>query len=130
MANQVSNSSKLRGRVEQLIDQWGQNLLQLGLDQSTYDVPGAIGILKKIPPQSTAYSQAQTQIQDWQEWLNHPTPPPKYQPPVDTYEPPVEKAQPPVEPDQPAPQPTPTPEGENQPPIELNQPLTTPSTGI
>ncbi|WP_027255083.1 hypothetical protein [Planktothrix agardhii] len=130
MANQVSNSSKLRGRVEQLIDQWGQNLLQLGLDQSTYDVPGAIGILKKIPPQSTAYSQAQTQIQDWQEWLNPPAPPPEYQPPVDTYEPPVEKAQPPVEPDQPAPQPTPTPEGENQPPIELNQPLTTPSTGI
>jgi hypothetical protein len=128
MANQVSNSSKLRGRVDQLIDQWSQNLLQLGLDQSTYDVPGAIGILKKIPPQSTAYSQAQAQIQDWQQWLN--PPPPEYQPPAETYEPPVEQVQPPVETDELPPEPTPTPEEADQPPIELNQPITTPNTNI
>ncbi|VXD14283.1 hypothetical protein [Planktothrix paucivesiculata] len=131
MANQVSNSSRLRSRVEQLIDQWGQNLLQLGLDQSTYDVPGAIGILKKIPPQSAAYSQAQAQIQDWQQWLNPPAPQPEYQPPAETYESPVEQAQPPVETyDQPSPEPPPIPEVSNQPPIELNKPLTTPATGI
>ncbi|HEY9866283.1 MAG TPA: hypothetical protein V6D21_19080 [Candidatus Obscuribacterales bacterium] len=103
----------------------------MGLDQSTYDLPGAIGILKKIPPQSAAYSQAQAQIQDWEQWLNPPAPQPEYQPPTETYEPPVEQLQPSIEPyDQPSPEPPPTPEISNQPPIELNKPLTTPATDI
>jgi hypothetical protein len=131
MANQVSNSSNLRSRVDQLIDQWSQNLLQLGLDQSTYDIPGAIAILKKIPSRSSAYSQAQAQIQDWQQWLNPPPPQPEYQPPVETYEPPVEQVQPPVDDYQLPPEPAePAPEVPDEPPVELNQPITTPNTNI
>lgn len=124
MAKKVSTSSQLRSRVEQLIDQWSQNLLQLGLDQSTYDLPGAIGILKKIPPGSSAYSSAQAQIQDWQDWLNPPAPQPEYQPPIESVQPPVEEYQLPPEPT------PPTPETPNEPSLELNQPITTPATDI
>ncbi|MBD2483590.1 hypothetical protein [Planktothrix sp. FACHB-1365] len=132
MANKVSNSSRLRSQVDQLINQWSQSLLQLGLDQSTYDLPGAIGILKKIPPGTSTYSQAQAQIQDWQQWLNPPTPQPEYQPPVEEVQPPVEEVQPPIEEVQPPPEPNlPPQDAPNEPPpIELNKPLTTPATGI
>ncbi len=132
MVDRVTNNSGLRARANQLINQWSQSLFQLGLDQSSYDLPGAIAILKKIPPGSSAYSSAQTQIQDWQQWLNPPAPQPEYQPPVEEYQPPVEEYQPPVEEYQPPveeyqpPSATvsPSPVEPTQPPIELNKPIT------
>lgn len=132
MVDRVTNASGLRARANQLINQWSQSLLQLGLDQSSYDLPGAIAILKKIPPGSSAYSSAQAQIQDWQQWLSPAAPEPEYQAPVEEYQPPVEEYQapveeyqPPVEEYQPPSATIPsTPTEPTQPPIQLNKPIT------
>ncbi len=77
-ASSVSSSSSQRGKADQLISQWSQDLLKIGLDQSVYDVPGAIATLRQIPYGSRAYNSAQSQIQTWEEWLN---------PPAQRYEP-------------------------------------------
>ncbi|ERT09912.1 hypothetical protein M595_0032 [Lyngbya aestuarii BL J] len=72
LASQVSPSSSWRGRADNLIGQWSQEILEIGLDESVYDLPAAIATLKKIPYGTNAYNAAQPQIQTWEEWLNPP----------------------------------------------------------
>ncbi|NJK37759.1 MAG: hypothetical protein HC920_08350 [Oscillatoriales cyanobacterium SM2_3_0] len=72
LASRVSLSSSWRSQADQLIDEWSQELLQIGLDQSTYNVEGAIVTLRRIPYGSSAYYAAQEQIRDWEAWLAPP----------------------------------------------------------
>lgn len=71
-ASEVSLSSRWRSQADQLIDDWSQQLLQIGLDQSTYNLEQAIATLSKIPYGSSAYYTAQERIQDWEAWLSPP----------------------------------------------------------
>ena len=80
LASQVSPSSSLRGRADNLIGRWSQEILEIGLDQSVYDLPAAIATLKKIPYGTNAYNAAQPQIQTWETWLNPPPPEPEPEP--------------------------------------------------
>ncbi|WP_413165763.1 hypothetical protein ACL6C3_04655 [Capilliphycus salinus ALCB114379] len=70
LASGVSPSSSSRGLADRLISEWSQEMLEIGLDQSVYDLPAAIATLKKIPYGTNAYNAAQPQIQTWEEWLN------------------------------------------------------------
>ncbi|MEA5521712.1 hypothetical protein [Limnoraphis robusta] len=80
LASQVSPSSSWRGRADRLIGEWSQEILDIGLDQSVYDLPAAIATLKKIPYGTNAFNAAQPQIQTWEGWLNPPPPQPEPQP--------------------------------------------------
>ncbi|MDY7020287.1 MAG: hypothetical protein SWJ54_02855 [Cyanobacteriota bacterium] len=77
LVSNIPQSSSWRDRANRLIEQWGQEILEIGLDQSVYDLPQAIATLKKVPYGTSAYNAAQPQIQTWQEWLNPPAPEPE-----------------------------------------------------
>lgn len=77
LASKVSPSSSWRGRADRLIGEWSQKMLDIGLDQSVYDLTTAIATLKKIPYGTNAYTAAQPQIQTWEQWLNPPAPQPE-----------------------------------------------------
>ncbi|MGL5080779.1 MAG: hypothetical protein ACRC8A_04775 [Microcoleaceae cyanobacterium] len=124
LASRVSLSSSWRSQANQLIDDWSQQLLQTGLDQSTYDVEGAIATLRKIPYGSSAYYAAQGQIRDWEAWLN----PPSVEPPEEPQQTPSQSESYPNEPsnrynESPTNEPLPRlqPQEVN---IELNKPVT------
>ncbi len=68
-ADGVGLSSPLRREAEGLMNQWGQQMLQAAIRQSSADVSGAIATAQKIPPGTEAYAQAQLQIQAWRRSL-------------------------------------------------------------
>ncbi|OCR01609.1 hypothetical protein BCD67_19170 [Oscillatoriales cyanobacterium USR001] len=73
LANQVSESSGLRSQAREMISDWSRQIFAIAEAQSSSDLPGAIAILRKIPPGTPLYEQARSQIETWQEILNPPS---------------------------------------------------------
>lgn len=66
IASQISTSGTTQSEINAAINQWSWQLLQLATDQANaLNVAGAIATAQKIPPRTSAYAQAQTQIQTW-----------------------------------------------------------------
>ncbi|MBK4728306.1 chromosome segregation ATPase [Oxynema sp. CENA135] len=103
-ANQISTLSPLRASADAAIDDWSRRLLDLAQEQSVYDLEAAIQLAQKVPYYSSAYRQAQNQIEGWQLLL---APPPIPEPDVATPSP-----QTPAPTATPNPLPVPTDEGE------------------
>ncbi len=55
----VPDSSPVRAEAVAAIDQWSQQMVQVAQSQADYDVPGAIAIVQRVPPGSSAYGAAQ-----------------------------------------------------------------------
>lgn len=67
VASQISGNS-LQSEVNVAINEWSWQLLQLARDQAlALNFPAAVAIAQKIPSRAAAYSEAQTQIQAWQQ---------------------------------------------------------------
>jgi hypothetical protein len=73
LANQVSESSSLRSQANEAISDWSRQIFAMAQDQSGSNLPGAIAILRKIPPGTPLYEQARSQIQSWEEYLTPPS---------------------------------------------------------
>ncbi len=82
LADRVPVKNPLRADVNFALNSWGQQLLRIAQDRSTYDMPAAIAIADKIPRSSDAYQAAQDRIADWNRILN-PPPPPQVEPSPD-----------------------------------------------
>ena len=96
-ASQVSFGSTWRAQADRNIQQWSQQLWGIAQDLSWSDLSAAISTAEQIPPDSTLYDRAQTQIQDWVGLLNSTPPAQEYVEPAPEY---VEPAQEYVEPAQ------------------------------
>ncbi len=59
MVQSVPDSSPVRAEAVAAIDQWSQQIVQVAQSQADYDVPGAIAIVQRVPPGSSAYGAAQ-----------------------------------------------------------------------
>ncbi|HEY9825335.1 MAG TPA: hypothetical protein V6D19_07800 [Stenomitos sp.] len=66
-ANQIADGSRLRGKAQQAIKDWGNQMLELATSRSRYDLTEAIAIAQQIPATAPAYEPAQQQIRVWQE---------------------------------------------------------------
>lgn len=64
-ANQISSSSTLRIQADQAMDQWGQQILELARQRVRTDRAAAIAIAQQVPRSTSAYADAQFQIQAW-----------------------------------------------------------------
>ena len=67
IANQVPEESEVRFDAEDVIDQWGQQILERARSRAETDLPAAIAIAQQVPQFSTTYADAQFQIQIWKE---------------------------------------------------------------
>jgi hypothetical protein len=65
-ANQIPARSPLRSEAQQVINDWGNQMLALAARQATIDPNEAIAIAQQIPSFCTAYDEAQKQILVWQ----------------------------------------------------------------
>ncbi|MGL5058837.1 MAG: hypothetical protein ACRC62_02555 [Microcoleus sp.] len=70
LASQVPESSSLRWQATEAINEWSERILEIGMEQSSSDLAGAIATLKKIPAGTRAFDEARSQIQIWQQALN------------------------------------------------------------
>jgi hypothetical protein len=75
LANRISTNNILRMDANVAIDGWSQQLLQIARSQGESDIPTAINTAKLIPRGSSAYADAQAQINTWQQFLSPPTTP-------------------------------------------------------
>ncbi|NER02360.1 MAG: hypothetical protein F6K17_06800 [Okeania sp. SIO3C4] len=91
IAQKVPTYSSRQSEASQLINQWGQQILSIAMDEVNRNVPLAIEIASKIPVSSIAYNSAQNQIRTWQTWVNT-TPTPEYQAPTPEYQTPTPEA--------------------------------------
>lgn len=71
-ANQVPDSSELRGEADTVIAQWSEQMLAIARERSAFDLQGAIDIAQRIPTYASAYPAAQRDIDAWQQLLNPP----------------------------------------------------------
>ncbi|MBD2136856.1 chromosome segregation ATPase [Anabaena sp. FACHB-1237] len=69
LANRVSSRNVLRLDVNIAIDQWSQEILNIARSQSEVDIAKAIDIAKLVPAGSSAYRDAQQEIQNWQQFM-------------------------------------------------------------
>lgn len=69
LANRVSSRNVLRLDVNIAIDQWSQQLLNMARSQSEVDIAQAIDTAKLVPPGSSAYRDAQQEIQNWRQFM-------------------------------------------------------------
>jgi soluble cytochrome b562 len=74
-AARVPKSSALRSQARLLMDNWGNQMLEVAQNTATSDLRRAIAIAKVIPSNTSSYSSAQNFIQQWELQLN-PTPSP------------------------------------------------------
>ncbi|MCU0546498.1 MAG: hypothetical protein MUE44_30755 [Oscillatoriaceae cyanobacterium Prado104] len=74
LASQVPESSSLRWQAVEAINEWSERILEIGMEQSSSDLAGAIATLKKIPQGTRAFNEARSQIQIWQQALNNTEP--------------------------------------------------------
>ncbi len=65
-ANQIPARSPLRTEAQQVMNDWGNEMLALAARQATIDTNEAIAIAQQIPSYCTAYDEAQKQILAWQ----------------------------------------------------------------
>lgn len=77
--NQVPPQSPLRSQADQLLFQWGNQILQSAQDLASQDLPQAMATAQLIPANHPLYGAAQRQIEAWQQNL---TPPPTVPPPA------------------------------------------------
>lgn len=66
-ANQIDQVSLERPEADQVIDQWSQRILEIARQRAKADRAGAIAIAQQIPSFTSAYMDAQSQIQLWRE---------------------------------------------------------------
>ena len=67
MASQVTTTGDVQAEITASVNDWSWQLLQRARDQANIlDFAGAIATAQKIPAQTAAYAEAQTQIQTWQ----------------------------------------------------------------
>ena len=74
-AARVPKSSSLRSQARLAMDNWAGQMLEVAQSNATSDLRRAIAIAKVIPDNTSAYSSAQSLIQQWQQQLN-PSPQP------------------------------------------------------
>ena len=74
-AARVPRSSPLRAQAQSAMDNWGGQMLEIAQSVATTDLRRAISIAKVIPERTSAYSSAQSVVQQWQQQLNQATPP-------------------------------------------------------
>ncbi|NEQ76650.1 MAG: hypothetical protein F6K23_28620 [Okeania sp. SIO2C9] len=91
LAQKVPTYSSRQFEASQLINQWGQQILSIAMDEVNRNVPLAIEIASKIPVNSVAYNSAQSQIRIWQTWLT-PTPSVEDRTPTPEYQTPTPEA--------------------------------------
>jgi len=70
LADQIAPSSNLGTDAANAINEWSWQLLAVARSQAKYDLPGAIGIAQKVPARASAYREAQSQIQTWNQQQN------------------------------------------------------------
>lgn len=66
-ANQVPGESPQRTEADSQIDRWSEELLQMAIERSSYDLLGAIEIVKSIPEGTSVSAEAQSYLDFWQE---------------------------------------------------------------
>lgn len=76
-AARVPKSSALRPAARLAMDNWSSQMLEVAQSAATTDLRRAISIAKVIPDSTSAYSSAQSFIQQWEQQLNPPTAPPQ-----------------------------------------------------
>jgi tetratricopeptide (TPR) repeat protein len=59
MVQAVPDNSPARAEALAVVDQWSQQMMQVAQSKADYDVPGAIAIVQRVPPGSSAYGDAQ-----------------------------------------------------------------------
>jgi len=64
--NQVSSFSSWRYEADQAMDEWSYQILEMARQRASQDRTGAIAIAQQVPRFSSAFTEAQYQIQDWQ----------------------------------------------------------------
>ncbi|CAA9559358.1 hypothetical protein AVDCRST_MAG81-759 [uncultured Synechococcales cyanobacterium] len=64
-ANQVSSFSSQRAEADAAIDQWSQEILEMARQRASYDRTGAIAIAQLVPRSTSAFAEAQSDIQLW-----------------------------------------------------------------
>jgi len=73
LANKISTRNILRMDANVAIDQWSEQILQMARSQGESNIEQGIKIAQLIPPDTSAYKDAQDQILIWQHFL-HPQP--------------------------------------------------------
>jgi hypothetical protein len=68
-ANKISFQSPARLQADEAINNWGEEVLKLARQQAEVDTLQAIAIAKQIPEFSSAYAEAQSLMQTWQDQL-------------------------------------------------------------
>ncbi len=97
----IPSASPWKSEADRVITQWSQQIYDIAVSLSSYDIPGAIATAEKIPPYTSVYDRAQGEIQGWQKLLAPPAAPIYEEP----YQPPAE-ANPATTDDDPEPAPT------------------------
>ena len=69
LANQINRPAALRSEATAAVNEWSLVLLQLAQQQATSNPTAAIAIAQRIPSGTTAYSEAQTQIETWRRMI-------------------------------------------------------------
>lgn len=64
--NAVSSFSSWRYEADQAMDEWSYQILEMARQRASNDRAGAIAIAQQVPRFSGAFTEAQSQIQDWQ----------------------------------------------------------------
>jgi hypothetical protein len=75
-AARIPKSSSLRSQARSSIDTWGMQMLETAQNLFNTDPNRAIEIAKTIPSNTSAYSAAQNEVQQWEQQLNNPIVPP------------------------------------------------------
>jgi hypothetical protein len=81
-AARVPKSSGLRTEARMAMDSWSAQMLEIAQSVASSDLRRAISIVKAIPSYTSAYSAAQSSLQQWEQQLN-PTPTPNTSPAVE-----------------------------------------------
>lgn len=68
-ADRVPAQAPQRTQADEAIEQWSDQLLQLALERSGYDLVGAIEVAEQVPPGTLAYEDAQAYIRTWRSQL-------------------------------------------------------------
>ena len=66
-ANEVSNDTPQRAEADNQIDRWSEQLLQLAVERSSYDIIGAIEMAESIPANTSVSESARSYIKFWKD---------------------------------------------------------------
>lgn len=74
VARQVATDSSLRTQVVRNVNLWSAEILAMARQASNNSLERAIAIAEQVPSGTVSYSDAQSEIKNWQERLNSPQP--------------------------------------------------------